>query len=91
MSGVVPPKESARDCVPCDVTALCCVAASASGWASMNKTGEEKEAVLNVFAELMQPLTRIAFEYGITAGATQFARVRPWAPLSKTSTRSRSC
>ena len=34
----------------------------------MNKTGEEKEAVLNVFAELMQPLTRIAFEYGITAG-----------------------
>ncbi len=35
---------------------------------TMNKTAEEKEAVLNVFAALMRPLTRIAFEYGITAG-----------------------
>jgi hypothetical protein len=34
----------------------------------MNKTSEEKEAVLNVFAALMRPLTRVAFEYGITAG-----------------------
>src|ERR1700756_3831714 len=35
---------------------------------SMNKTGSEKEAVLSVFAALVQPLMRIAFEYGITAG-----------------------
>jgi Family of unknown function (DUF6502) len=35
---------------------------------TMNKTAEEKEAILNVFAALMRPLTRIAFEYGITAG-----------------------
>ena len=34
----------------------------------MNKSGKEKEAVLNVFASLMRPLTRVAFEYGITAG-----------------------
>jgi hypothetical protein len=34
----------------------------------MNKTSEEKEAVLNVFATLVRPLTRVAFEYGITAG-----------------------
>jgi len=34
----------------------------------MNKTSEEKEAVLNVFAALVQPFMRIAFEYGIAAG-----------------------
>jgi hypothetical protein len=34
----------------------------------MNKTSEEKEAVLNVFAALVRPLMRIAFEYGISAG-----------------------
>lgn len=34
----------------------------------MNKSSKEKEAVLNVFASLMRPLTKVAFEYGITAG-----------------------
>jgi hypothetical protein len=34
----------------------------------MSKTSKEKEAVLNVFASLMRPLTRVAFDYGITAG-----------------------
>ncbi len=34
----------------------------------MNKTNKEKEAVLNVFAALVRPLMRVAFEYGITAG-----------------------
>ncbi len=34
----------------------------------MSKTGKEKEAVLNVFATLVEPLMRVAFEYGITAG-----------------------
>jgi len=34
----------------------------------VNKTSEEKEAVLGVFAALMRPLMRLAFEYGITAG-----------------------
>ena len=34
----------------------------------MNKTSKEKEAVLNVFAGLVQPLMRVAFEYGISAG-----------------------
>jgi hypothetical protein len=34
----------------------------------MNKTSKEKEAVLNVFAALIRPLMRVAFEYGITAG-----------------------
>jgi len=34
----------------------------------MNKTGREKEAVLSVFAALVQPLMRVAFEYGISAG-----------------------
>jgi hypothetical protein len=33
----------------------------------MNKSAREKEAVLNVFASLMRPLTRVAFEYGISA------------------------
>jgi len=33
----------------------------------MNKSIREKEAVLNVFAALMRPLMRIAFEYGISA------------------------
>jgi len=31
-------------------------------------SGSEKEAVLNVFAALVRPLMRAAFEYGITAG-----------------------
>jgi len=34
----------------------------------MNKTSREKEAVLSVFAALVQPLMRLAFEYGISAG-----------------------
>ena len=34
----------------------------------MNKTTREKEAVLSVFAGLVQPLMRVAFEYGISAG-----------------------
>lgn len=34
----------------------------------MEKTSAEKEALLNVFAGLVRPLTRVAFEYGITAG-----------------------
>ena len=34
----------------------------------MNKTSREKEAVLNVFAALVRPLMRVAFEYGISAG-----------------------
>jgi hypothetical protein len=33
----------------------------------MNKSAREKEAVLSVFASLMRPLTRVAFEYGISA------------------------
>jgi hypothetical protein len=33
----------------------------------MNKSGREKEAVLNVFAALVRPLMRVAFEYGISA------------------------
>src|ERR1700704_53867 len=43
---------------------LCCVASLSD----MNKTGKEKEAVLNVFAALVRPLMRVAFEYGISAG-----------------------
>src|SRR5262249_6214694 len=39
----------------------------------MNKTSKEqeaeKEAVLKVFAALVRPLTRVAFEYGIPANA----------------------
>ena len=34
----------------------------------MNKSAREKEAVLDVFAALMRPLMRIAFEYGVSAG-----------------------
>jgi hypothetical protein len=34
----------------------------------MNKSSAEKEALLNVFAAFVRPLTRVAFEYGITAG-----------------------
>ena len=34
----------------------------------MTKTSREKEAVLSVFAALAQPLMRVAFEYGISAG-----------------------
>lgn len=35
---------------------------------AMNKSSREKEAVLSVFAALVQPLMRVAFEYGISAG-----------------------
>src|SRR5579863_3563736 len=35
---------------------------------SMGKTSREKEAVLSVFAGLVKPLMRVAFEYGISAG-----------------------
>lgn len=35
---------------------------------SMSQTSREKEAVLSVFAALVQPLMRVAFEYGISAG-----------------------
>jgi len=34
----------------------------------MNRTSKEKEAVLNLFAGLVRPLMRVAFEYGISAG-----------------------
>jgi Family of unknown function (DUF6502) len=34
----------------------------------MSKTSKEKEAVLDVFARLIKPLMRAAFEYGISAG-----------------------
>jgi hypothetical protein len=34
----------------------------------MDKSSAEKEALLNVFAAFVRPLTRIAFDYGITAG-----------------------
>jgi hypothetical protein len=34
---------------------------------TVNKSAREKEAVLNVFASLVRPLTRVAFEYGISA------------------------
>src|ERR1700737_2069459 len=34
----------------------------------MTKSAREKEAVLSVFAELVRPLMRVAFEYGISAG-----------------------
>ena len=34
----------------------------------MTKTSREKEAVLSVFAGLVQPLMRVAFEFGISAG-----------------------
>jgi len=34
----------------------------------MTKTSREKEAVLSVFAALVQPLMRLAFDYGISAG-----------------------
>ena len=33
----------------------------------MNKTAGEKEAVLSVFAAMVRPLMRVAFEYGISA------------------------
>jgi Family of unknown function (DUF6502) len=33
----------------------------------MNKPAQEKEAVLSVFAALIRPLMRVAFEYGISA------------------------
>jgi Family of unknown function (DUF6502) len=33
----------------------------------MNKSSREKEAVLSVFASLVRPLMRVAFEYGISA------------------------
>jgi hypothetical protein len=33
----------------------------------MNKSAREKEAVLSVFATLVKPLMRVAFEYGISA------------------------
>src|SRR5215468_7568666 len=64
MSGLVPAEESERGCVAPGVQPLCCDASLNS----MSKSGKEKEAVLNVFAALMRPLTRLAFEYGITAG-----------------------
>lgn len=65
MGGLVPAKDSVRcGFVLHDAQVFCCVAAASA----MNKTGKEKEAVLNVFAALMRPLTRVAFEYGITAG-----------------------
>lgn len=40
----------------------------AASFSKMNKTSKEKEAVLNVFAALVRPLMRVAFEYGISAG-----------------------
>jgi len=34
----------------------------------MNKTSKEKEALLDVFASMVRPLMRVAFEFGISAG-----------------------
>src|ERR1700724_2152077 len=34
----------------------------------MNKSVREKQAVWRVFAELVRPLMRVAFEYGMSAG-----------------------
>src|SRR6266853_5917788 len=38
-----------------------------NSYIDMNKSAREKEAVLSVFAELVRPLMRVAFEYGISA------------------------
>ncbi len=63
-SGLVPAKEGLRECDICWHSAPCCNASLPD----MNKTSREKEAVLNVFAALVRPLMRVAFEYGISAG-----------------------
>jgi hypothetical protein len=42
--------------------------AASRHFSNMNKSSKEKEAVLNVFASLVRPLMRVAFEYGISAG-----------------------
>src|SRR5206468_9750529 len=39
-----------------------------NSYSHMNKSAREKEAVLSVFSELVRPLMRAAFEYGISAG-----------------------
>src|SRR5437773_11179622 len=39
-----------------------------NSYSHMNKSAREKEAVLSVFSELVRPLMRVAFEYGISAG-----------------------
>jgi Family of unknown function (DUF6502) len=44
----------------------------------MSKSAREKEAVLNVFASLMRPLTRVAFEYGISASEISGAMRRTY-------------
>src|ERR1700739_4450742 len=38
-----------------------------NSYIDMNKSAREKEAVLTVFAGLVRPLMRVAFEYGISA------------------------
>jgi hypothetical protein len=62
-SGLVQAKDGPGGCALRDVYPFCRSAASSN----MNKTIQEKEAVLNVFATLARPLMRIAFEYGISA------------------------
>src|SRR5437868_11768162 len=45
----------------------CLVLCHNNSYSNMNKSSREKEAVLSVFAELVRPLMRVAFEYGISA------------------------
>src|SRR5437879_3225871 len=45
----------------------CLVLCHNNSYSDMNKSAREKEAVLSVFAELVRPLMRVAFEYGISA------------------------
>jgi len=64
--GLVSAKEGPRERAFCSAGPLAdCRVAS---FLFMNKTDKEKEAVLNVFAALVRPLMRVAFEYGISAG-----------------------
>src|ERR1700686_1479569 len=46
----------------------------------MKKSVREKEAVLSVFAELVRPLMRVAFEYGISAGGLAGVARRTYLP-----------
>jgi hypothetical protein len=62
--GLVQAKDGPGGCALCALRTLCRSAA----FPNMNKTSKEKEAVLNVFAALVRPLMRVAFEYGISAG-----------------------
>jgi hypothetical protein len=50
----------------------------------MNKSAREKEAVLNMFASLVRPLTRLAFEYGISASELSGAMRRTYIQALET-------